>query len=487
MTGDYCLRSSHSMKRPHRLLPLALLAATLAAGAAQPLPPGPTYRIVGPDGKVTFSDRQAHRPAAEDARARQDLTAPLLSSGSEPFDLHPSTTMPPPPGRRGGMTPAVDVGGRPFPPGLPDAVLDVLVHQFFVQIAGGDLRPPAARRSPNATRAACATGATATPTSSAKSNRITFARFTGRAARHDPRLGPRASRSSAARPGQQRRGQGAVVRPHEQRPRAPAVRARGRHARRADPVLRPALRRAASGAAFPACAAGSPDAAPACARALRPLPPSAMSTTEAFLLAITLVFAIPYLVWRLVNGLLCPAGRRPDRRGRDDWARRLGEACHAWQVVFNPAVGKRLGGVSIWGVMVFVLIAGVELDLRKAWPHRRESSDRRPCARHAVAVGLSRRRACLRRPDWIGSSAPTGNSCRRRHGLRRDRAADPDPADGKAGNPAPADGQRILRYASLDDIAIWGVLALILLDWERVGRQAGFLVVFAVVPGCSGA
>jgi Kef-type K+ transport system membrane component KefB len=36
-------------------------------------------------------------------------------------------------------------------------------------------------------------------------------------------------------------------------------------------------------------------------------------------------------------------------------------------------------------------------------------------------------------------------------------------------------GQRILRYASLDDIAIWGVLALILLDWARVGKQAGFL------------
>jgi Kef-type K+ transport system membrane component KefB len=40
-------------------------------------------------------------------------------------------------------------------------------------------------------------------------------------------------------------------------------------------------------------------------------------------------------------------------------------------------------------------------------------------------------------------------------------------------------GQRILRYASLDDVAIWGVLALILLDWSRVGRQAGFLVGFA--------
>jgi Kef-type K+ transport system membrane component KefB len=41
-------------------------------------------------------------------------------------------------------------------------------------------------------------------------------------------------------------------------------------------------------------------------------------------------------------------------------------------------------------------------------------------------------------------------------------------------------GQRILRYASLDDIAIWGVLALILMDWERVGKQAGFLLAFAI-------
>jgi Kef-type K+ transport system membrane component KefB len=42
-------------------------------------------------------------------------------------------------------------------------------------------------------------------------------------------------------------------------------------------------------------------------------------------------------------------------------------------------------------------------------------------------------------------------------------------------------GQRILRYASLDDIAIWAVLALILLDWDRVGRQAAFMIGFTFV------
>ena len=41
-------------------------------------------------------------------------------------------------------------------------------------------------------------------------------------------------------------------------------------------------------------------------------------------------------------------------------------------------------------------------------------------------------------------------------------------------------GQRILRYASLDDILIWTVLAVILLDWARLGRQVVFVIVFAL-------
>jgi len=41
-------------------------------------------------------------------------------------------------------------------------------------------------------------------------------------------------------------------------------------------------------------------------------------------------------------------------------------------------------------------------------------------------------------------------------------------------------GQRILRYASIDDIAIWGVLALILMEWQRVTMQVAFLIAFGV-------
>jgi Kef-type K+ transport system membrane component KefB len=39
----------------------------------------------------------------------------------------------------------------------------------------------------------------------------------------------------------------------------------------------------------------------------------------------------------------------------------------------------------------------------------------------------------------------------------------------------------ILRYASLDDVAIWAVLALILTDWARIGRQAAFLLAFVAL------
>lgn len=41
-------------------------------------------------------------------------------------------------------------------------------------------------------------------------------------------------------------------------------------------------------------------------------------------------------------------------------------------------------------------------------------------------------------------------------------------------------GQRILRYASQDDIAALSVLALILVDWQRVGMQGASLPTFGV-------
>jgi len=211
---------------------------------------------------------------------------------------------------------------------------------------------------------------------------------------------------------------------------------------------------------------------------------SAMSTTEIFLIAMLLIFAVPYLIWRLGNtdywaplvvvqiitGVLLGPGV-------------LGKAYpEYYSFVFNPQVIQTLNGIAWWAVMIFVMLAGIELDLKKAWEHRRESSITAGLALGVplvfggvVAVGM------LGYSGWIGAKAQSwqfvlgvGMACavtalpilillmEKLDILRQPL------------------GQRILRYASLDDIAIWGVLALILLDWERVGRQLGFFLVFIV-------
>ena len=155
-----------------------------------------------------------------------------------------------------------------------------------------------------------------------------------------------------------------------------------------------------------------------------------------------------------------------------------------YQFVFNPQVVGALNGIAWWAVMLFVWIAGIELDLKKAWAHRVESGITAglalgvPMAFGAVAaVGLMQLG-----PQWIGARAQTwqfivgvGMSCavtalpilillmEKLEILRQPI------------------GQRILRYASLDDIAIWSVLAVILMDWSRIGKQALFLGAFALL------
>jgi Kef-type K+ transport system membrane component KefB len=41
--------------------------------------------------------------------------------------------------------------------------------------------------------------------------------------------------------------------------------------------------------------------------------------------------------------------------------------------VFTQPVVQSLNGIAWWAVMIFVWIAGIELDLKKAWAYRRES------------------------------------------------------------------------------------------------------------------
>jgi Kef-type K+ transport system membrane component KefB len=210
-----------------------------------------------------------------------------------------------------------------------------------------------------------------------------------------------------------------------------------------------------------------------------------MNTTEIFLIAMTIIFTVPYLIWRLgrtdyfaplvvvqiITGILLGPGILG----------RFFPDYHAF--VFTPAVIQSLNGIAWWAVMLFVMIAGVELDLKKAWFHRRESS-----ITAGLALGTPLLFGCIAATillfdeGWMGPRAMTwqfvlgvGMACavtalpilillmEKLEILRQPI------------------GQRILRYASLDDIAIWGVLALILMDWQRVGKQLAFLLAFAVI------
>lgn len=210
-----------------------------------------------------------------------------------------------------------------------------------------------------------------------------------------------------------------------------------------------------------------------------------MNHTELFLVAMTIIFTVPWLIWRLgrteyyaplvvvqiITGILLGPGV-------------LGRAYpDYYSFVFTPAVIQSLNGIAWWAVMLFVMIAGVELDLKKAWAHRRESG-----ITAGLALGMPLLLGCaaalvlLGFEGWMGPAAMTwqfvlgvGMACavtalpililfmEKLEILRQPL------------------GQRILRYASLDDIAIWGVLALILMDWARIGKQFSFLLLFALL------
>jgi Kef-type K+ transport system membrane component KefB len=208
------------------------------------------------------------------------------------------------------------------------------------------------------------------------------------------------------------------------------------------------------------------------------------STVELFLIAMLIVFSVPYLIWRglrteyyaplVVVQIICGILLGPGVLGA------IFPDAHA--AVFNPQVIGALNGVAWWAVMIFVFIAGLELDLSQAWKYRIETGVTAglslvvPLAFGAVAaIGL------LRFPGWAG---PGGQEWQVVLGIGMACAVTALPIlmlfMEKLEILRQPLGQRILRYASLDDIAIWGVLALILLDWDRLGRQAIFVVGFTV-------
>ena len=210
-----------------------------------------------------------------------------------------------------------------------------------------------------------------------------------------------------------------------------------------------------------------------------------MTTSELFLIAMVLIYAVPFLLWKLLRleavaplaivQIVCGIVLGPGILGA------VLPSFHA--TVFALPVIQSLNGIAWWGVMIFVFLAGVELDVQEAWAQRRET---------ALTAGLALVVPLLAGSvvafvlvsmsgAWIG---PAGRAWQTVLGLGMACAVTALPILvlllEKLAILRTAFGQRVLRYASLDDVVIWSVLALILLDWERLGRQGLFLVGFAL-------
>ncbi|MBW8723375.1 MAG: cation:proton antiporter, partial [Polaromonas sp.] len=209
-----------------------------------------------------------------------------------------------------------------------------------------------------------------------------------------------------------------------------------------------------------------------------------MNTTEIFLIAMLIIFTLPYVIWRvartdyyaplvvvqIITGILLGPGL-------------LGKVFpDYYHFVFNAQVIQALNGIAWWAVMLFVWIAGIELDLKQAWKYKRESG-----ITAGLALGMPLLFGCIaavaisNHEGWMG---PQGQRWQFVMGVGMSCAVTALPIlillMEKLDVLRQPIGQRILRYASLDDVAIWGVLAIILMDWHRVSKQVGFLLVFAI-------
>lgn len=210
-----------------------------------------------------------------------------------------------------------------------------------------------------------------------------------------------------------------------------------------------------------------------------------MTTTELFLAAMLLIYAVPFLMWRLLRldavaplvvvQIVCGILLGPTILGK--------VLPHFHATVFSSAVVAPLNGIAWWGVMVFVFLAGVELDMNEAWVRRRETVVTAGLALVLPLLMGSVAAYCLLlwSPNWSG---PAGNHVQTILALGMACAVTALPILvlllEKLHILRTEFGQRVLRYASLDDVVIWSVLALILLDFDRLGRQCLFLLIFAV-------
>jgi Kef-type K+ transport system membrane component KefB len=211
-----------------------------------------------------------------------------------------------------------------------------------------------------------------------------------------------------------------------------------------------------------------------------------LNAKTAFLIIMLMIFTLPWLAWRLgrteaiaplvvvqiVGGILLGPGI----------AGAVWPEVHT--ALFKPEVIQNLNGLAWWAVIIFLWLAGIELNLKDAWHGRKETLVTAGLALITPLLlgALAAHFLLLWMPDLIG---PKANELQFIAAIGMGCAVTALPIlmllMEKLGILRTSLGQRVLRYASLDDIAIWIVLALILVDGDRLLHQLGFLVAFAVL------
>lgn len=209
------------------------------------------------------------------------------------------------------------------------------------------------------------------------------------------------------------------------------------------------------------------------------------SVTENYLLILLGIFVIPYAVWRIA---------------RTDKYAPLVVVQIVMGVVFGPGIFghyfpdvygdifssetvRMMSGVATWAVVLFVSTAGLEINLQSARRDWRETITTASFALFTpLIVGLPLVVFLSFNKRWIGESAEqwqfslaTGMAIsvtalpilvlllENMQLLKKDI------------------GIRCLRYASFDDVAIWTVFAVIMLEWDKVARQSIFILMYVLL------
>jgi Kef-type K+ transport system membrane component KefB len=207
-----------------------------------------------------------------------------------------------------------------------------------------------------------------------------------------------------------------------------------------------------------------------------------MSTIELYFFVLIIIFLFPWIIWKtlklenwiplvvvqVISGILLGPGV----------AGHIFPELHS--SIFTDSVITSINSVAWWAVSLFVFSAGLELNLKGVWKEKKDSSVIAISAMLSpLIVGSILGLVFYYHSGWHGNSTTQWQFVL---GIGMAMAVTALPVLivllEKLDILKTQLGQRVLRCASLDDILIWAVLAVILMDWGRLSSQAIFLIVY---------